>query len=87
MTSREEIAPVFELALKLLDEREPVYGDSWKESGFETCFEQIPRKANYLAVQKRNGFATSDKFGEDLLDQMNWCAMTYILRKGGQQDG
>ena len=86
MTVREEVNHVFELAQSLLNEKEPIYGDSWKRVGLETCFQQIPRKSTYLAVQYGNGHV-DEKFMKDLLDLMNWCAMVYVLLegKGGQE--
>ena len=85
MTAAEEVKRIYDLAKGVLDEREPVYQDSWKKFGLDTCFENIPRKAEYLKVQKRNGKMDSPKFGEDLLDLMNWCAFTYMHWEGGRK--
>ncbi len=76
MKTSEEVAGIFEEAKALLDSHEPVYGDSWKKGGFGVCFPQVIRKANYLKVQRDNGFEGSDKFFEDLLDLMNWCTLS-----------
>jgi len=70
---------VYEEAKKLRDEKEAVYGDAWKMLDIKSCFEQIPRKTNYLVVQFRNGRYNThkEKFREDILDLINWCVFTY----------
>lgn len=85
MTGSKEVTHVFEEAKKLLDEKEAVYGDAWKTSGREACISQIFRKANYMRVQRKNGRVSTDKFLEDLLDLMNWCAFSYYLLEGGRE--
>ena len=74
-----EVNEVYEEAKKLLDEKETMYGDAWKKTDLKTCFEQIPRKTNYLVVQFRNGRYNThkEKFREDILDLINWCVFTY----------
>ena len=85
MTTSEEVTYVYDLAKQLLDEMEPVYGDSWKQVGFETCFEQIPRKSTYLKVQHESGNCNVEKMKKDLLDLLNWCAIVYTLVEKGEQ--
>ena len=81
MKASEEVGYVFEEAKALLDRQEPTYGDSWKQSGKGVCVPQVFRKANYMRVQYDNDRVTNEKFLEDLLDEMNWCAFSYHLIK------
>ena len=74
MAARQDIEPIFEKALKIIDDREDMYGDSWKASGKEVCIPEVFRKATYIRVQWERNKYTSEKFQEDLLDLMNWAA-------------
>lgn len=72
-----EIRPIFDKACAIVTGRERLYGDSWKKIGFDGCFQQVLRKAEYLRVQKQNGVTDTEKFDEDLLDLMAWAALTF----------
>lgn len=77
MTTREDVKYVFEKALKLLDEKEEIYGDSWKVGSTNTRISQIFRKANIVRIQWEKQHSTPEKLKEDLLDIMNWAAFAY----------
>lgn len=77
MSTREDIAPIFEKALAIVDDRETLYGDLWKKSGKEVTIPEVFRKANYIKAQYEKGrYAGNEKFKEDLLDIMNWAAFS-----------
>lgn len=69
MKTRDEIAPVFEQALQLLDGKEKIYGDSWKR-GKEVCLSGLKNKATYILNKLQRGEYPS--FEQDLLDLINW---------------
>lgn len=77
MTTKQEIEPVFQKALNLVEEREETYGDAWKRNGREVCIAEVIRKANSIRAQWERGKCSTDKFAEDLLDLMNWSAYAY----------
>lgn len=77
MSAAEEVRPIFDKALALLEEREQVYGDSWRVCGAETCVNEIFRKQHYLEAQWKRGRSNTSKFLEDLLDTINWSAFAY----------
>jgi len=79
VTARQDVEGVYAKAGELLDAREPIYGSSsWREAGFNVCFSSITRKAAGLKVQNEKGHTGTDRFKEDLLDLMNWCAFSYL---------
>lgn len=77
MSTRENIEPVFQKALELIDLREEIYGDSWKTSGPTVCMAEVVRKGNYVRAQWERGKCDTEKFAEDLLDLINWSAYAY----------
>lgn len=79
MTSREDVQPVFEKALQVMESKEDVYGDAWRTCGESVCVSEVFRKANYIRVQRRNDRYTPDKLVEDLLDLINWSAFSIYL--------
>lgn len=77
MTAREDVEPIFEKALQLVEAKEDVYGDAWKTCGKGVCNPEVFRKANYIRVQWEKNRYTTDKYLEDLLDLMAWSAFSY----------
>ena len=77
MTTREDVEPVFQKALAIMDEREEIYGDAWKTNGPSVCMAEVIRKSNYIRVQWEREKADTPKFAEDLLDLINWAAYAY----------
>ena len=86
MTAREELTPIFEAALKIVDQREGVYGDSWKQNGKDVCVPEVLRKASYIKAQWERNKSDTDKFREDLLDLLNWSAIAYWHVARGTND-
>lgn len=87
MKASEEVSSVYEKARVLLDEKEEMYGDSWRRVGTEVVLAQVFRKAQYLRIQSQNRTLFKKKFLEDLLDLMNWCAFSYILLEEEHETG
>jgi len=87
MSTSEDLTPIFKEAIGLLEEREPILGDSWKsKADISNSVSQILRKARYLEAMYSNGKTGDVRFVEDLLDIMNWAAMTvWFVRKGGKE--
>lgn len=79
MTTREDVEPIFQKALQLIESKEDVYGDAWKTCGTGVCIPEVFRKANYIRVQWEKGRYTTEKFMEDLLDLINWASYAYWL--------
>ena len=77
MTTREELGSVYDKALEIVDKREEIYGDAWKEGGCSVCVPEVLRKASYIRAQWERGKSETPKFREDLLDLMNWSAIAY----------
>jgi hypothetical protein len=78
MASSDDVRPIFDIAVALLDEKEKLYGDAWKTNGKQVCISEVFRKANYIRVQWENKRITTEKLQEDLLDLMNWAAFAYF---------
>lgn len=76
MGTAADVVYVFRHAQELLDEKDKMYGDAWKQSGLPACLAEVIRKANYLKAQREHGLSSSDKFREDLIDIINWAALT-----------
>lgn len=77
MKSSDEVKYVYDKALAIVDEKEEMYGDAWRRGGLDVSLPQLFRKADKLRVQRHNAFTYTDKFKEDILDLMNWCAFAY----------
>lgn len=76
MTTRKELAPVFEAALVIVDQREVTYGPSWQKDG-SVCLSEVFRKASDLRAQCVRGQQDTESFAEDLLDLINWAGFSY----------
>lgn len=77
MSTREDVEPVFQKALQLIEKKEEDYGDAWKAQGKGVCVPEIFRKAKYIRVQWERGHYTPEKFMEDLLDLIAWAAFSH----------
>lgn len=77
MTTRDDVEPIFQKALQLIENKEDVYGDAWKVCGKSVCIPEVFRKANYIRVQWEKDRYTTEKFMEDLLDLVNWAVYSY----------
>jgi len=76
-----ELWPVFDRALRLLEERDGSYGMRWVDEQVSSHYENVKRKAGGVAamvVRIQAGEKVSkSKFLEDLLDVMNYSAILY----------
>ena len=77
MTTREDVEPILQRALQLVDSKENVYGNAWKTCGKGVCVPEVFRKANYIRVQWEKNRYTTEKFLEDLLDLIAWASFSY----------
>ncbi len=77
MSAAEEVRPIFERALALLDEKEKKYGDAWRTCGRETSLRQLHEKSNYVKVLGKRKHYPNDVHLEDLLDLINRGAFAY----------
>ena len=77
MTTRQDVEPVFQKALDLIEEREATYGDSWKQEGGNLCIREAVRKAKYINHQFERKKSNTPKFMGDLLDLMAWASFCY----------
>ena len=76
-----ELWPVFDKALRLLEERDGSYGMRWVTEPMGHHYENVRRKAGGVAdmIERLQGGETVniDKLKEDLLDMMNYGAIVY----------
>ena len=76
-----ELWPVFDKALKLLEERDGSYGMRWVDEPVSHHLENVRRKAGGVAAMteraQKGELKDLKKFMEDLLDVMNYSAILY----------
>ena len=81
MNTSQVVEYVFNRANNLLVDKEFDYEDTWIREGIPVSSASALRKASSIEVQLRNGVIATKKpkILEDLLDLMNYCALTYAL--------
>lgn len=81
MGTLDEVGYVYERAKELMGKREKDYGDTWKREGIRTMVGSLFRKASGTKYRFDNGVFKKNipKTKEDLLDEMNYCALCYKL--------
>jgi len=85
MSQTEDMSPVlqalFEEALKLFKQRNPVYGNTWLQEGVEGNFQDVKRKFYRLEHMMENQRDNEQDLTDKLLDLANRAVMTlYLLR-------
>jgi sulfur relay (sulfurtransferase) DsrF/TusC family protein len=76
-----ELLPAYEAAMKLVDSRQEDYGDSWVREGLGSAIGSAFRKASGIQFMFEDGVykRKKKKYEEDLLDLMNYAAISWTL--------
>lgn len=88
MGTLDEVGHVYEKAKEVMRSREEDYGDTWRREGIRTMVGSLFRKASGTKYRFDNGVFKKNipKTKEDLLDEMNYCALCYKLLEEEELD-